>query len=158
MNRRRFLQGATIASGIALTARGFADKSPVRPGGGASAVPRVCSTWDFGVAADPRPEHLLIVALLEIAASSVASALAAQAGGARRVELCAGLEVGAMTPSHGSIVRARDGLMIPLYVLIRPRAGDFVYDELELATIRLWRTIALRDERTAQESPPPRRR
>ena len=52
MNRRRFLQGATIASGIALTARGFADKPPARPGGGTSAVPRVCSTWDFGVAAN----------------------------------------------------------------------------------------------------------
>ena len=75
------------------------------------------------------------MALLEIAANSVASALAAQAGGARRVELCARLEVGGTTPSHGSIVRARDGLTIPLYVLIRPRAGDFVYDERELATI-----------------------
>jgi copper homeostasis protein CutC len=40
-----------------------------------------------------------------------------------------------VTPSHGSIVRARDGLTIPLYVLIRPRSGDFVYDELELAAI-----------------------
>lgn len=75
------------------------------------------------------------MALLEVAANSVASALAAQAGGARRVELCASLEAGGVTPSHGTIVRARDGLTIPLYVLIRPRAGDFVYDELELAAM-----------------------
>ena len=75
------------------------------------------------------------MALLEVAANSVASALAAQAGGARRVELCAGLEAGGMTPSHGSIVRARTGLAIALYVLIRPRAGDFVYDGLELAVM-----------------------
>lgn len=75
------------------------------------------------------------MALLEVAANSVASALAAQAGGARRVELCASLEAGGLTPSHGSIVRARSGLAIPLYVLIRPRAGDFVYEELELAVM-----------------------
>jgi len=75
------------------------------------------------------------VALLEVAANSVASALAAQAGGARRVELCASLETGGVTPSHGSIARARAGLTIPLYILIRPRAGDFVYDELEIAAV-----------------------
>ncbi len=53
MNRRRFLQGATIASGMALTANGFAAKPQARSGGGgAGTVPRVCSTWDFGVAAN----------------------------------------------------------------------------------------------------------
>ena len=75
------------------------------------------------------------MAVLEVAANSVASALAAQVGGARRIELCASLEAGGVTPSHGSIVRARDGLTIPLYVLIRPRAGDFVYNALELAAM-----------------------
>jgi copper homeostasis protein len=73
------------------------------------------------------------VALLEVAASSVASAFAAQAGGAGRVELCASLDEGGVTPSHGTIVLAREGLAIPLYVLIRPRAGDFVYEDAELA-------------------------
>jgi len=73
------------------------------------------------------------VALLEVAASSAASAFAAQAGGAGRVELCASLDEGGVTPSHGTILRAREGLTIPLYVLIRPRAGDFVYEAAELA-------------------------
>jgi N4-(beta-N-acetylglucosaminyl)-L-asparaginase len=57
MNRRRFLQGATIASGMVLTANGFAAPAPApaqpaRAGGSAGLVPRVCSTWDFGVAAN----------------------------------------------------------------------------------------------------------
>jgi copper homeostasis protein len=69
--------------------------------------------------------------LLEVAANSVASALAAQAGGAGRVELCAALELGGLTPSHAVIAMVRERLRIPLYVLIRPRAGDFLYDDLE---------------------------
>ena len=73
------------------------------------------------------------MALLEVAANSVASALAGQAGGAGRIELCASLDEGGVTPSHGTIALARAGLTIPLYVLIRPRAGDFVYDGAELA-------------------------
>lgn len=69
--------------------------------------------------------------LLEVAANSVASALAAQEGGAGRVELCAALELGGLTPSHAQIAMARERLRIPLYVLIRPRAGDFLYGDLE---------------------------
>jgi len=72
------------------------------------------------------------MALLEVAANSAASAFAAQAGGAGRVELCASLEEGGVTPSHGTLVLAREGLDIPLYVLIRPRAGDFVYEDHEI--------------------------
>ncbi|KZC21371.1 MULTISPECIES: copper homeostasis protein CutC [Rhodanobacter] len=69
--------------------------------------------------------------MLEIAANSVASALAAQEGGAGRVELCTALELGGLTPSHAQIALARERLRIPLVVLIRPRAGDFLYSELE---------------------------
>lgn len=69
--------------------------------------------------------------LLEVAANSVASALAAQEGGAARVELCAALELGGTTPSYAEIATARDRLVIPLYVLIRPRAGDFLYNDFE---------------------------
>jgi copper homeostasis protein len=73
--------------------------------------------------------------ILEIAANSVASALAAQEGGAGRVELCTALELGGLTPSYGKIALAREKLTIPLYVLIRPRAGDFLYSALECETM-----------------------
>lgn len=70
---------------------------------------------------------------LEICASSVSSARAAQDGGASRVELCQNLENGGTTPSHGQIVKTRDYLNIGIHVLIRPRGGDFLYnsDEFE---------------------------
>jgi copper homeostasis protein len=69
--------------------------------------------------------------ILEIAANSLASALAAQEGGADRVELCSALELGGLTPSHAAIALARERVHIPIYVLIRPRAGDFLYNDLE---------------------------
>lgn len=74
--------------------------------------------------------------LLEVAANSLASALAAQAGGAGRIELCTALELGGLTPSHGEIALVREQVQLPVYVLIRPRAGDFLYSEHELATMR----------------------
>lgn len=74
--------------------------------------------------------------LLEISANSLGSALAAQAGGADRVELCENLGDGGTTPSFGTIALARERLRIGLYVLIRPRAGDFLYDESEMAVMR----------------------
>lgn len=74
--------------------------------------------------------------ILEISANSLGSALAAQAGGADRVELCENLGEGGTTPSYGTLAVARERLRIPLYVLIRPRGGDFLYDEPELAAMR----------------------
>jgi copper homeostasis protein len=74
--------------------------------------------------------------MLEIAANSVASALAAQDGGAGRIELCSALELGGLTPSHAQIAQVRERLRIPLYVLIRPRAGDFLYSDLECETMQ----------------------
>lgn len=72
---------------------------------------------------------------LEIAANSLASALAAQAGGADRIELCAALEIGGLTPSPALLALARERVTRPLYVLIRPRAGDFVYSDEECDTM-----------------------
>jgi copper homeostasis protein len=74
-------------------------------------------------------------ARLEIAANSPASALAAQEGGADRIELCTALEIGGLTPTHAQIAMARERVDLPIYVLIRPRAGDFVYSELEFETM-----------------------
>lgn len=78
---------------------------------------------------------------IEIAANSLASALAAQDGGADRIELCSALELGGLTPSRALIECARERIRLPLYVLIRPRAGDFVYDDLECEVMA--RDIAL---------------
>lgn len=69
----------------------------------------------------------------EICANSVESCLAAQEGGADRVELCAGIPEGGTTPSYGEIKQARKLLTkTKLHVIIRPRGGDFLYTPLEL--------------------------
>lgn len=70
--------------------------------------------------------------IVECCANSVQSAINGQAGGAERIELCASLEQGGTTPSAASICLAREVLDIDLYVLIRPRVGNFVYSELEM--------------------------
>lgn len=68
----------------------------------------------------------------EVCANSVESCLAAQAGGADRVELCAGIPEGGTTPPYGDIVVAREVLKeTKLHVIIRPRGGDFLYTPLE---------------------------
>ncbi|MBS0581616.1 MAG: copper homeostasis protein CutC [Proteobacteria bacterium] len=73
--------------------------------------------------------------LLEIAAASIGSAVTAQEGGADRVELCANLREGGTTPSYGTLAEARKRLRIPIHVLIRPRGGDFLYNDAEVATM-----------------------
>lgn len=87
------------------------------------------------------------MAILEICAGSVESAVAARNGGAKRIELCAALEIGGVTPSAGLIKEARKIEGLILNVIIRPRGGDFLYNEYEIACmeedIRLCKTLGV---------------
>jgi copper homeostasis protein len=65
--------------------------------------------------------------LVEAAAESLEAARAAAEGGAHRIELCAQLAVGGITPDVPLLQACRSRLTIPIFVLIRPRAGDFVF-------------------------------
>lgn len=73
---------------------------------------------------------------IEICAGSLSSAVTAQNGGANRIELCTALEVGGLTPSAAVILETRKRLTIGVHVLIRPRAGDFVYSDDEWLMIQ----------------------
>ncbi|TXK37669.1 copper homeostasis protein CutC [Pontibacter qinzhouensis] len=74
--------------------------------------------------------------VLEVCVESVQSAVAAEKGGAQRVELCSGLSEGGLTPSYGLIQVVRKSIGIGLHVLIRPRRGDFLYSELEVEIMK----------------------
>ncbi len=74
--------------------------------------------------------------LLEIAANSIASCRAAVAGGADRIELFENLPEGGCTPSYGMLQVVKNTIDIPVYVMIRPRGGDFLYAADELAIMQ----------------------
>lgn len=74
--------------------------------------------------------------ILEVCVDSVASALAAFRGGANRLELCSNLMLGGTTPGISLFKEIRKHTNIPIHVLIRPRFGDFCYDEYEFNIIR----------------------
>ncbi len=82
--------------------------------------------------------------LIEVCVDSVASAVAAERGGAVRVELCSDLLEGGITPSAGLIATTRSQISIGLHPIIRPRPGDFCYSEQEVE-------IMGRDIETAKE-------
>ena len=73
---------------------------------------------------------------IEIACFNLESSLIAEKAGANRVELCANISVGGTTPTIEIIQQTRKNLTIDLYVMIRPRGGNFVYSEAELEQMK----------------------
>ncbi|MEH3112493.1 copper homeostasis protein CutC [Pedobacter terrae] len=73
---------------------------------------------------------------LEVCANSYQSALAAQNGGAKRVEFCDNLAEGGTTPSYAQISLAKKNLSIEIWPIIRPRGGDFLYSETEFEIMK----------------------
>jgi copper homeostasis protein len=74
--------------------------------------------------------------LLEISVETAEAALVAERGGADRIELCSDLSVGGITPSAELMSAVRERLRIPVFAMIRPRAGDFVYSAAEFAVMK----------------------
>ena len=85
--------------------------------------------------------------ILEVCVDSVASAMAAAAGGAQRLELCASLGDGGTTPSAGMVTAVVEAVSIPVWPIVRPRGGGFVYSDAEIAVslrdIRLFRDTGI---------------
>jgi len=73
---------------------------------------------------------------LEVCANGYESALNAQMGGAKRVELCDNLAEGGTTPSYGQIALSKKNLNIEVWPIIRPRGGDFLYSDLEFSLMK----------------------
>lgn len=74
---------------------------------------------------------------LEVCAASMQSVAAAAEGGARRIELCSALSLDGLTPSMGMIRIVKERFpQLTLHVLVRPREGNFVYNDVELATMQ----------------------
>ena len=68
---------------------------------------------------------------LEICCYSLQSCINAEKGGADRIELCAGMPEGGTTPSFGTLKLALEEVNIPIYIMIRPRGGDFLFNKTE---------------------------
>ena len=74
--------------------------------------------------------------IFEVCAFNIQSAIIAERAGAARVELCDNPVEGGTTPSYGTIIETREKITIDLYPIIRPRSGNYFYDEEEYAIIK----------------------
>jgi copper homeostasis protein len=74
--------------------------------------------------------------LIEISVESVAAAVAAERGGAQRIEFCSNAREGGTTPSDELLRAVRERVRLPILSMVRPRAGDFVYSDAEFETMR----------------------
>jgi copper homeostasis protein len=74
--------------------------------------------------------------LVEIATTDFETTRLAVQGGAHRIELCASLSEGGVTPSYGTIRRCRESFSVPLFPIIRPRGGDFLYNDQEFDVMK----------------------
>jgi copper homeostasis protein len=74
--------------------------------------------------------------LIEVVASTVQSCIAAERGGAGRIELCTALATAGLTPGPALLEAVKKSVSIPVYVMIRPREGDFCYDNEEFDLIK----------------------
>lgn len=80
--------------------------------------------------------------LIEVVVDSLEAAILAEAAGADRIELCAALETGGLTPGMGLIQGVCDRVSIPVFVLIRTRSGDFTCSDFEFETLLLEAEVA----------------
>src|SRR5208282_406483 len=74
--------------------------------------------------------------ILEISVESVEAAVAAERGGAQRIELCSDARVGGTTPGRGLLRAVRERVRLPIFSMVRPRGGNFIYAEAEFEAMR----------------------
>jgi copper homeostasis protein len=74
--------------------------------------------------------------LLEIIASTVEDCIAAESGGADRIELCAAIVTAGLTPSLGTLIEAKKRVGVPVMAMVRPRAGGFLYSDEDFAVMQ----------------------
>ncbi len=75
--------------------------------------------------------------ILEIPVFDIQGAIDAENAGAHRIELCSSMSEGGITPSYGTILWAKQHLKIPIFVMIRPRGGDFEYSNEEIQIMKM---------------------
>jgi len=74
--------------------------------------------------------------IVEVVTSSVYSSVQAEKGGATRIELCAALATAGVSPSTGMLEMVKQHVSIPVFVMVRPREGDFTYTDAEIEVMK----------------------